>query len=1090
MPKVSGLTIGAATFLSIAAFAVQAQERPEWENEKVNFVNVEPVRSDTAVPTASNQSTLLNGNWKFNFVLKPEDRPMDFYKVNFDDSSWKTIPVPSSWQVQGYGTPLYSNVGYPFETRNPPSVTTQPAQWMTSYVERNPVGSFRTNFTLPANYGNGQVFLRFNGVEAGYYVWVNGEKVGYAEDSYNPDEFNVTKYLKKDGKNTLAVQVFRWTDGSYLEDQDFFRHSGIFRDVVMFHTPDLALRDIYVHTLLANDYKDGTLEGNLFVKNYSEKELTGNVNYKLTYKGKEIWKGSSSITVPANSEAPVKLSYVVKNVDAWTAETPNLYQFTATIDDASKSAAAHQELNADLGFRTVEVGPQYQLLINGKEVILKGVNRHETHPDMGRAITREVMEKDIKLMKAHNVNTLRTSHYPDAPYMYELCNKYGIYVVAESNIECHGKQELTRNPDWTQAYVERNLNTVNRLKNNPSIIFWSLGNENGRGQNLDAASKAIREIDTTRLIHSCDLGFRRGITDMGSCMYPDVNGLNGTGRNNEQAPFFVCEYAHSMGNALGNFQDYMDAFERHPRLIGGCIWDWVDQDIHAELNPATGKYAAAPNKGKARAYGGMFGDNPNDGNFCENGVIDSERHITPKLMEVKKVYQYLRFKQTDAGTNKVTVQLLNKYFHKTLSGARIAAVPIGGFGKGGKRAVQVKNVPDLAPGATADFTFDIPAGATKDMLYLVFPNEKESIAQYDIVENPVDPVKALDNGDLDMARKLAIAYESFAQVPDDSLNLTASASDAALTRTGSDTEKTAVISNNKVSVTFANGLLSGIAYNKKDMLLSGPVLNAYRSPLDNDGWLRGRNDISLTPACTAFTVAQQGKNFVVTSTVDYNTGNGNRPQQQGNRPQGGRPGQQQGGGYSFSVETVWTIFPDGSIRSQNKIMPKFGRNSLPCLGFVMNLPKEFSKVEYLGYGPMENYNDRKTGSFFDHFKTTVQEIYGTTYYAKSQACGNRTGTKWVRLTSDKNANAGISFYSEKTNQGMEFSALPWTQRELRASTTPDRLPASDKTVLELDVFQAPLGGNSCGPGPMEKYIKYVSSDAPVTMDYVITPKKF
>lgn len=1072
--------ISAAVLLSLVSISAQEQQkRAEWEDQTVNFINVEPVRSDTSVPSGK-QMTLLNGNWKFNFVLKPEDRPMDFFKVDFDDSSWKTIPVPSTWQVQGYGTPLYTNVSYPFETRTPPLVTAEPPRWFTAFNERNPVGSFRRTFEIPSDFGKGgQVFLRFNGVEAGYWVWINGKQVGYAEDSYNPDEFNITKYLQS-GKNTIAVQVFRWTDGSYLEDQDFFRHSGIFRDVVMFHTPDLSLRDIYVHTLLKNDYKDGTLEGNLFVKNYTDKALKGNVKYSLSYQGKTVWNGSQKVDVPAGEEIPVKLSCVVSNVNTWTAEEPNLYQFQATIDADNNSSDAHQVLTADLGFKTVEVGPQYQLLINGKETLLKGVNRHETHPDMGRAITKKIMERDIMMMKAHNVNALRTSHYPDDPYLYELCNKYGIYVIAESNIECHGKQGLTRDNTWTQAYVERNQNTVNRLKNNPCVTFWSVGNENGRGQNITAAANAIREIDNTRLIHSCDVSYQKGVTDMGSCMYPDVNGLNRIGSNtNEKAPFFVCEYAHSMGNALGNFQEYMDAFEKHPRLVGGCIWDWVDQDIHATYNPETKHYVAAPNKGTARAYGGMFGDNPNDNNFCENGVIDSERHVTPKLMEVKKVYQYLRFKQLESSDDTFKVQLTSKYFHSTLKGATIAAIPTAGYSKTAKRDVQSFAVPDLKPGESHVFSFKLPANAGKNMLVLVFP--KESLAKYHVTDTSTDAfatvwnktddgdgLKALANGNIEAALEYSIAYDSFLEAfPSQPYKPAASSDKITLNASG---ENSATITGKNFTVSFKDGLLSGIVYDGKQMLLAPVTLNAYRAPVDNDGWLpiaKGRDQklFDTVPSCTSFKATEQNGNVLINAEISYQ------------------------GRHAFSVKTIWTIFADGTIRSQNTILPGFGRTAMPCLGFVMNLPQEYNKVDYLGYGPMENYCDRSTAAVFDKFSTTAQDMFTKSYYARSQACGNRFKTSWVKLTSASDS-TGISFRSENSKNGMEFSALPWTQHEINSSVTPDKLAPSVKTVLELDAFQAPLGGNSCGPRPLDSYITYASNNDFFMMDFVISRKPF
>ena len=1047
--------------------------REEWENQKINFVNVEPVRSDSALPVDAGQKSLLNGDWKFNFVtmttpdgtLDLSQRPAGFFKPDYDDSSWKTIPVPSTWQVQGYGTPLYTNVNYPFNRDNPPIVTNAPAQWMTAFRERNPVGSYRRTFTVPAGFKKGgQVFLKFDGVSAGYYVWVNGEKVGYAEDSYNPDEFNITKYLKA-GENTLAVQVYHFTDGSFLEDQDFFRHSGIFRDVVMFRTPDVAIRDFDFRSLLKDNYTTGTLDGKILVRNYSDKAASRTVKYTLLREGREILSGSANVQIaPGKEDVAVPVSVTVPNVDKWTAETPNLYQLRMTIADAANTAENAETVQVNLGFRTVEVGPQNQLLINGKEVILKGVNRHETHPDYGRAITREVMEKDIQLMKSHNINTVRTSHYPDAPYWYELCEKYGMYLVAEANIECHGKQDLTRNPEWEQPYVERNLNNYNRLKNCPAVIFWSLGNENGRGNNLAAASRAIQALDKTRLIHSCDMDHTNGVTDMGSTMYPSVDGLNGIGANpRDKWPYFVCEYAHSMGNALGNFQEYMDTFERHPRLIGGCIWDWVDQNIRATRVEGN-RYKAAPFTGEALAFGGMFGDNPNDGNFCDNGVIASERWVTPKLLEVKKVYQYLRFKDTTpVDANKFTLELTSKYFHKTISGYTVAAIFTGGQDEKAGRTVLTEKVPNLAPGEKATFTFNVPAGKKKDMFILVFPSKKDSLVQYKLVEE-ADPVGLLKANKVEEARKYAVAYEAFtAGVDATPLKVdTSKSSDLAFI---DHSNNNITVHNDYFVVRFVDGKIEFITCDGEMVIRKGPELNFTRARVDNDGWIGGNiaraMNAELDDECRSLKAVQVSPKQVDVEVELYVRK-----------------------GFNYFVNTKYSIFANGTIRSSNTIRPDFDErnNAIPCLGFTMELTSDYAKVDYLGRGPQENYVDRRTGTYYDTFHTTVKDMF--VKYSKTQHFGNRTGTSWVSLTSD-DGKTTVTVRSENNDKGMEFTATPWTQKEIRDARTPDRLPPSERTVLEIDAFQAPLGGNSCGPGPLEKYITRGNRNSTFKMDYTI-----
>ena len=1066
----------------------QNQQRPqamreEWEDQKVNFVNVEPVRSDSALPIDAGQKGLLNGKWKFNFVtmtsqdgtLDLSQRPAGFFKPDYDVSKWDEIAVPSTWEVQGFGTPLYTNVNYPFNTSNPPIVTNAPAQWQTAFRERNPVGSYRRTFKLPADFKKGgQVFLRFDGVSAGYYVWVNGEKVGYAEDSYNPDEFNITKYLKA-GDNVLAVQAYHFTDGSYLEDQDFFRHSGIFRDVVIFRTPDVAIRDFDFRSLLKDNYTTGTLDGKILVRNYTDKAATRTVKYTLLREGSEILSKTEKVEVPANSKEDVAIpvSVTVPNVDTWSAETPNLYQLKMTISDDANTAENAETVQVNLGFRTVEVGPQYQLLINGKEVILKGVNRHETHPDYGRAITREIMEKDIQLMKSHNINTVRTSHYPDAPYWYELCEKYGMYLVAEANIECHGKQDLTRNPEWEQAYVERNLNNYNRLKNCPAVIFWSLGNENGRGNNLVAASRAIQALDKTRLIHSCDMDHTNGVTDMGSTMYPSVDGINGIGANTrDRWPYFVCEYAHSMGNALGNFQEYMDAFEKHPRLVGGCIWDWVDQNIRATLDRVEQDdrgnqrfiYKAAPFTGEAFAFGGMFGDNPNDGNFCDNGVIVSDRTITPKLLEVKKVYQYLRFKDaTPDDANKFSLELTSKYFHKTIKDYIVAAVFTGGQDDKAGRTVLTEKVPDLAPGETAKFTFDVPAGMKKDMFILVFPSKADSLVQYKLVEE-ADPVELLKANKVEEARKYAVAYEAFDTGVDATpLKVdTSKSSDLAFI---DHSNNNITVYNDYFVVRFVDGKIEFITCDGEMVIRKGPELNFTRARVDNDGWIGGNIDRAMNgeidDECRGLKAVQ-----VSPKQVDVEVDLYWRK------------------GFNYFVNTKYSIYADGTIRSCNTIRPDFDErnNAIPCLGFTMELTSDYEKVDYLGRGPQENYIDRRTGTYYDIFHTTVHDMI--TKYSKTQHYGNRTGTSWVSLTSD-DGKTTVTVRCENNDKGMEFTASPWTQKEIRNVRTPDRLPPSERTVLELDLFQAPLGGNSCGPGPLEKYITRGNRNSTFKMDYTI-----
>ena len=1106
--------ITAAAILLLAAFsahslrAADADVR-EWEDQSVNFVNTEPMRPDCAIPEIGKDAMLLNGDWKFHFVLTPETRPVDFFKQNYDLSDWDTIKVPSTWEIQGYGTPLYSGWEYPFKV-DPPFVTKEPPREKTSFLERNPVGSYVREFDLPENWlHESQVFVRLNGVASAFYLWINGEKVGYAEDSFSPDEFNITKYLKP-GRNSIAVEVYHFCDGSYLEDQDYFRFSGIFRDVVLFRTPDVAIRDFFLRPLLdKSDYKTGVLDGEITVRNY------GNIDddrrlYGLLYgpDGSLAYSFSLPFRLDPGEEKIVRLNSIrFPDVKAWTAETPNLYRLELGIE--SDVHRHKQDLTANIGFRTVEIGPENQLLVNGREVVLKGVNRHETHPDLGRALTREVMEQDVRLMKANNINTVRTSHYPNDPYWYELCAKYGLYVVAEANIECHAHQVLTEDPMWTQAYIERNINNVARLKNNPAVIIWSLGNENGWGEcaNLVAASKEIRKIDDTRLIHACELGYRPGLTDMGSTMYPAVDAVEKIGKDQEHAnwnwqapektraktgPFFVCEFAHSMGNALGNFKEYVDLYEKYPNLIGGCIWDWVDQDVRAERTE-DGKYKAAPFAGSALAFGGMFGDKPGDGNFCDNGVIFADRTKSAKLREVKRVYQYIKFApETPAPKDSpvFTVKLTNGYFHKDLAGHTLVVLYGGGLRSGsGKRIWSAHRIPKLAPGESVIMNCAYPPQVTgKDeapaMLLLVFDTPitigtARLLTQFNFLRDP-DVIDILDAGRLDEFLDASVATYSVngAAYETAEPEKKSKKQPSELTVTGNEEEEDAItVKGDSFEVGFRYGNLVSLVYDGKEVLKAAPQPEIYRAPVDNDKWIfdkePGKKLKADEPASTKtapLTWEKTDTGVEVKTSVSF----------------------RYPGGPVYSVTTIWDIAKNGAItvtataKNESKGAFNLYRN-----GFSWKLDGGYDRVSYLGFGPHENYRDRMHAAWFDRFDTTVQGMIEP--YVKSQSYGNRVGATNVILYGDDRKLPAVSFtilnntVDGREISGAEFSVSPWTEGEIADSYTRDRLPVpGNKTVLHLDSVVSGLGGASCGPEPLPQF-KVRNGD--FTLQYMIAPYK-
>jgi beta-galactosidase len=578
---------------------LKAQEIPDWENPKVFEINKEaphatlfPYESkELALTNNKNNSNYyqsLNGNWKFNWVRKPADRPMDFYKPDYDDSRWGTIPVPGNWEINGYGIPIYVNQPNEFKPKNP-----NPPDIPDDY---NPVGSYRKSFNIPGNWSGRQVFLHFGAVKSAFYLWINGEKVGYSQGSKLPAEFDITQYVKP-GQNQLAVEVYRWCEGSYLEAQDFWRISGIERDVFLWAAPSVHIRDYWAKAALDEQYKKGTLEMELEVVNYGE---TSNQEYiiersVLDESGALVSTGVQTITLDGHS-TPVNIpTATLPNIKPWSGESPNLYTLLLTLKD--KSGNTLETLTTKIGFRTVEI-KNGQLLVNGKVIFLRGVNRHEHDPSTGHVISKASMLKDIELLQTHNINAVRTSHYPNDPLWYELCDKYGIYVVDEANIESHGTgyrldRTLGNNPDWEAAHIARTKRLVERDKNHPSVIIWSLGNEAGNGYNFYQTYLWIKNRDTSRPVQyeRTQVGWGANAymewnTDILVPMYAGLREMKHLVEAHPDRPLVQCEYAHAMGNSVGNLKEYWDLIYSHERMQGGFIWDWVDQALYKKQKKA------------------------------------------------------------------------------------------------------------------------------------------------------------------------------------------------------------------------------------------------------------------------------------------------------------------------------------------------------------------------------------------------------------------------------------------------------------------------------------------------------------------------
>ena len=609
-------------------FQMRAQQVPDWENPRVVGINKEEYHSTLTLPSGKSsceEIVSLNGRWKFYWSPDPQSRPSDFYKNNFDVSGWDNISVPGTWQLQGYGKPIYTNWTYPFK-KDQPKVTGEPPKHFFSYENRNPVGSYVTTFDVSEDMKDKQLYLHFEGVKSAMYVWINGKKVGYSQNSMAPAEFDITGYVNE-GQNRLAVEVYRWSDGSYLEDQDMWRFSGIYRPVELWVRPKIHIKDYSLTTDLADDFSSAGFKAKVWLRNLLDSK-SGKLSLEVLLKGKnrnEERFVKRLITpvknLPATSAGCYTLSSVVENPKLWSAEKPNLYDVEIRLYDGKKVV---EEFQSHIGIWKCEIDGNV-FKFNGQPVKLKGVNRHEHHPRTGRLVDRETMEKDLRLMKQANINMIRTAHYPNSPLFYELCDRYGFYVMDEANQESHdyglGNKILGDNPEWTLAHVDRALALVQRDKNHPCVVFWSLGNEGGAGRNMQAMADTIQAIDASRIIFSdTDLS----VSAFNDPSYYTPGKFKEYAREKRDKPIFMREYAHAMGNSVGNLQEYWDVIEANDHVSGAAIWDWVDQGIAKKINPGYKKGVENSGslllkEGEFWAYGGDFGDFPNNGDFCFNG---------------------------------------------------------------------------------------------------------------------------------------------------------------------------------------------------------------------------------------------------------------------------------------------------------------------------------------------------------------------------------------------------------------------------------------------------------------------------------------
>ncbi len=1106
---------------SIVASSLFSQEtKMDWENPEVFGINkLQPhayfipfQNQENALSfdiTTSDRYQLLNGYWDFKFLNNPDDTPEGFYALEYDISSWDSIPVPSNWQLEGHGMPIYANISMPFES-NPPSVP----------HEGNETGLYRHDFNLDASWSQDKTILAFDGVQSAFYLWVNGVKVGYSQGSMTTAEFDVTPYIKT-GENTLALQVIRWSDGSYMENQDFWRLSGVYRDVYLYRKAKTNFDDFQVVTDLDTNYTNATLSINVHLDNATA-TYDGNIQFLLLDQaGQEVVNETTEY-----KQADVQVNFPVQNPKKWTAETPNLYTLVLNLkaEDGSMETVAKK-----IGFREVEI-KNGQVLINGVAPLFKGVNRHEFDPYKGRALDEASMVQDVKLMKQYNFNAVRTSHYPNQTRWYELCDEYGLYVMDEANLESHDlwfnyNLSPVKFPEWKNAIVARGIAMVERDKNFTSVVMWSLGNEAGYGPNLDAMGEAIRSIDhSNRPIHyeSKDIGIglkefeeanllgkvKGGMMlmekmggpanqEIGSTMYPMPEKALENAVADSLRPYIICEYAHAQGNSTGHFKQFWDVFEKNPNMQGGFIWDWVDQ----------GLVKKDQNGNEFYAYGGDFGDEIGDSNFCINGLIFPNREPHPALEEVKKVQQFVKFDAIDLNTG--TFKITNHYFHQNLNFTQLQWNLTASGESINTGSIAVTN---LKPDESQEVQVPINQNT--------FQKNKDYHLTLSLVLN--DTLNWANAGH-------EVAWEQF--------TLVQAEKELAIATTGSSIKKVAsdniiTFENDAFSLTFntENGLLENYRKSGKLVFAQGPKPNLWRAPTDND---RGNANIPfLVSNGTQWTnmgldqMQIHVSKYLIEEVAD-------------NEVHIKVKGKLKSPATTFDYETTYTLLGNGFIKTDHRLMPPkvfggmakmafiagiistlimlfililigkkvkrkfvklllmiipfllllvslaafgygvkdyFTMKPLAKVGMQLLLPKETQNLEWYGRGPFENYPDRKTGSKIGVYSSTIDAQYVP--YIRPQENGNKSDVQWARLSND----AGLGFVVE--GEDLNISAHNYSLQNLTNATHTNDIEKADYVTLNVDHKTSALGGNSFAYNFIEEYLL---KDTEYTYSFWIKP---
>ena len=1017
-------------------------DKPEWENPEIFQINREEPTATFYSYKSSSKALVnddwknssyyksLNGNWHFNYSADIKSRPKKFYENNYDFSNWDLLEIPSNWELKGYGIPFYTNIKYMFPA-NPPFIP----------HDQNNNGSFIKLFDIPAEWSGKEIYLHFEGVSGAMYIWINGKNVGYSEGSKTPAEFKITDYLVK-GQNKLSVQVMRWSDASYMEDQDFWRLSGIERDVYLFAQNNISLKDFKVKTDLINQFKDGDFKLDLEINNNSSKKAASKAIVKILDNSKEIYNEERNLGLDPGINN-ISFEKLIPDVKDWSAETPNLYDLLIEIKGKEIQATKIR-----IGFRNLEI-KNNQFLVNGVPILMKGVNLHDHHEKNGHVVTEDLLIKDLELMKKNNINSIRCSHYPKNPFFYRMCDKYGFYVIDEANIETHGmgttnqglefspkRQEIhpAYIPQWKEMHLDRTKRMYERDKNYPSIVIWSLGNEAGNGENLFSTYEWLKNIDNSRPVQY-EGATKYSNTDIQAPMYPTIEEMKDYAENNPTRPLILCEYAHAMGNSVGNLQEYWDLIENYDIMQGGFIWDWVDQGL-LTYNDKDEEFWA---------YGGDLGgeNHQNDKNFCNNGLVNPDRSIHPSLKEVKKVYQSIKFNIESIENKEILIS--NKYDFKNLKEFYFEWELL----KNGKQISKGRiNEFELAPNKSKIIKIDFPEIYDVDEYHLNIYAKKKSY------------------GNL-IPKDHTVAYNQFFLGGKRINNKTSLDNSNNAIKVSQNKETLDLFGEGfKISFNKENGRLTEINYGNENIILRGIKPNFWRAPIDNDyGFL-------MPFKLKVWKQASKKQNFESIKIKNLK-----------------RQGVEVKTNYYLPdvkafVDITYSIKINGRINIKTSlsgiseklpVLPLFGTN------FIIN--KSYDNVVWYGRGPHENYQDRKTSSLVGIYNYKVSQMYFP--YIRPQENGNRTDTRWLSLTNSE----GNGIIIESSNL-FEFSSHHQYNDDFDGGDRKSQTHTYDiikRPIVNLNINykQMGVGGDdSWGKQPHDEYkIKPVN----LSFNYSISP---